>query len=341
MTRRQETFAASAIECDITKDLARKINLLSFGLRQIAPQLTSVFAFLFLALFATTIRAEETPVERSSPQGMSLRDAFALGLIEGMTEYLPVSSTGHLLIYQHWMGRDEKAAETEAADAMAICIQSGAILAVIVLYFGRLQQIVRGLLGGDPAGLRLFINLIIAFLPAAVIGLLFHKLIKQHLFGIRSVTIAVFVGALLILAMPRSKKTEGQIGEKDLTDLKWWEAAVIGLLQCVAFWPGFSRSLATILACRAVKLSMSAAVEFSFLLGLITLSAATAKEGLSHGSKIIEHYGIISPALALIVAFVSAVISVKFMVSILNRFGLSPFGYYRLLLAAFCLSLWK
>lgn len=313
----------------------------SFGSRQFAHRLAGVIAFLVVAFFATGVRAQDAASERTSSQGMPLRDAFALGLIEGMTEYLPVSSTGHLLIYQHWIGREEKAEENEAADAMAICIQSGAILAVIVLYFGRLQQIVRGLLGGDPAGLRLFINLIIAFLPAAVVGLLFHKLIKQHLFGIRSVTIAVFVGGLLILALPRPRSTEGKIEEKDLTDLKWWEAAVIGLLQCVAFWPGFSRSLATILACRAVKLRMSAAVEFSFLLGLITLSAATAKEGLSHGSKIIEHYGVISPTVALVVAFVSAVISVKFMISILSRFGLSPFGYYRLLLAAFCLTIWK
>ena len=281
---------------------------------------------------------ENSPAAKSSE--MPVREAVVLGFIEGMTEYLPVSSTGHLLIYQHWLGREESADETEAANALAICIQSGAILAVVLLYFGRLRQIVRGLMGGDPVGLQLFAHLVIAFLPAAVFGLLFHRTIKQHLFGIRPVTVAVFVGAVLILALPRQKRGDNLSEGKELTELKWWEAFIVGCLQCAAFWPGFSRSLATILGCRAVKLKMSAAVEFSFLLGLVTLTAATAKEGLSHGSKIIAHYGVTAPALALFVAFVSAVISVKFMVNILNRFGLTPFGYYRLLLAGLCLLMW-
>ena len=277
----------------------------------------------------------------TEPDGLPLWEALSLGVIEGMTEYLPISSTGHLLIFQAWLGKDATADETEAANALAICIQSGAILAVVVLYFGRLQQIFRGLLGGDPAGLRLLIHLIIGFLPAAVFGLLFQRIIKEQLFNIRSVTFAVLAGGVLILLLSRSKKIDGEVVEKEMTDMRWWEALVVGCLQCMAFWPGFSRSLATILGCRAVKLRMSDAVEFSFLLGLITLTAATAKEGLSHGSKIFEHYGVASPALALIVAFVSAVISVKFMVRVLSSYGLTPFGYYRLLLAALCLFLWK
>jgi undecaprenyl-diphosphatase len=140
--------------------------------------------------------------------------------------------------------------------------------------------------------------------------------------------------------MARRKPTD-EAGEKELTDLKWQEALMIGFWQCLAFWPGFSRSLATILGCRMMKLKMSAAVEFSFLLGLITLTAATAKEGLSHGSKIVELYGVTSPLLALFVAFVSAIVSVKFMIKILSSYGLTPFGYYRLLLAGLCLMLWK
>lgn len=296
-----------------------------------------IIAFLALPAFAAA--ADHPPA--NTPSTMPVWEALSLGFIEGMTEYLPVSSTGHLLIFQHWLGREESAAETEAANALAICIQSGAILAVVMLYFRRLQQIVRGLLGGDPAGLRLFFHLIIAFVPAAVFGLLLQKTIKEQLFHIRPVTLAVFAGALLILAMPRPHKVEGQIVEKDLTEMKWWEALIVGLLQCLAFWPGFSRSLATILGCRVVKLRMTDAVEFSFLLGLITLAAATAKEGVSHGSKIIEHYGVTSPTLALVAAFVSAVISVRFMVRFVSSYGLTPFGYYRLLLAAACLLLWN
>jgi len=272
---------------------------------------------------------------------LPLWEAIAKGFIEGMTEYLPVSSTGHLLIFDHWMGRDPFAPETEASDALTICIQSGAILAVILLYFQRLRQMVSGLLGGDPAGRRLFIELVIAFLPAAVVGLLFHKIVKEHLFKIVPVTIAIFTGAILILAMPRPHKMATPPVEKELTDLRWHESLMIGIFQCLAFWPGFSRSLATILGSRVMKLKMDAAVEFSFLLGLITLGAATAKEAVSDGSKIVEYYGVMSPLLAVIVAFVSAIISVKFMVGVLNRFGLVPFAIYRLVLAGFCVVLWR
>ena len=322
-------------------DQSKGFVVLKFGMFDRVSKAFWIVTFISLWLLPSITTAADQKPSSTESEGMPLWEALSLGVIEGMTEYLPISSTGHLLIFQHWLGKDATADETEAANALAICIQSGAILAVVVLYFGRLQQIFRGLLGGDAAGLRLFIHLIIAFLPAAVFGLLFQRIIKEQLFNIRSVTFAVLTGGVLILLLSRSQKVDGEVAEKDMTDMRWWEAFVIGCLQCMAFWPGFSRSLATILGCRAVKLRMSAAVEFSFLLGLITLTAATAKEGLSHGSKIIQHYGVTSPALALIVAFVSAVISVKFMVKVLSSYGLTPFGYYRLLLAALCFSLWK
>ncbi len=108
-------------------------------------------------------------------------------------------------------------------------------------------------------------------------------------------------------------------------------------MQCLAFWPGFSRSLATILGAMLVGLTLSAAVEFSFLLGLVTLSAATVFEGIKHGPEMIAQYGVISPLVALVVAFVSAVISVRFMIRVLSSHGLAPFGYYRIVLAIICL----
>lgn len=307
---------------------------------RLAIRCVSVVAFCLLPLCIEAAETVEAAPGNQSASALPLWEAVALGFIEGATEYLPVSSTGHLLIFQHWMGRSEAGEETEAAQALAICIQVGAILAVVMLYFSRLQQMVRGLFGKDPAGWRLAVNLIIAFLPAAVFGVLFHRTIKAHLFGIRSITLAVLVGGILILATSRTTKQPDESGSKELSDLRWWQAVVIGLLQCVAFWPGFSRSLATILGCRLVGLRMAAAVEFSFLLGLITLTAATVKEGAEHGSKIIAYYGVVSPSVALIVAFVSAVISVRFMVGMLGRYGLAPFGYYRLLLAALCVTLW-
>jgi undecaprenyl-diphosphatase len=298
-----------------------------------------IVAALGIWLLPATLQAKETESTQKA-DAMPLWEAATLGLIEGMTEYLPVSSTGHLKLFQLWMGQSEE--EKKAADAFAICIQIGAILAVVVLYFQRLKQIVRGILGSDPEGRKLFVHLIIAFLPAAVIGLTFLKSIKKDLMDVKPITIAIFTGALFILAMPRPQKLEdGSEAGKDLSALRWWESLAIGIFQCLALWPGFSRSLATILGCRVVGLKMSAAVEFSFLLGLITLSAATAKEAVSDGSEIIAHYGVTSPIVALIVGFVSAVISVKFMISILNSYGLTPFAWYRLLLAAACLTMWR
>lgn len=285
-------------------------------------------------VFATVPREHEPPPMADS--AMPVWEAVSLGLIEGMTEYLPVSSTGHLLIFQHWLGRSETSSQKDADDAFAICIQLGAILAVVVLYFGRLKQILRGMLGADPEGRKLLVNLVVAFVPAVVVGLLFQKPIKAHLFAIRPITLAVLTGGLLILLTSRMRMSSTQTQERSLMDLTWRQSLLIGCLQCIAFWPGFSRSLATILGCRAVGLRMLDSMEFSFLLGLMTLGAATVKEGISHGDEIIAHHGLTSPVLALVVAFVAAVISVKFMIGFLGRYGLAPFGYYRLALAAAC-----
>ncbi len=304
-----------------------------------ARQAILTVAFLAVTLAIGPVDAKAAPAVSSSETSrptLSLVQAVILGFVEGATEYLPVSSTGHLLIVEHLMGMNGNAQQIEAAQSLAICIQSGAILAVLVLYFSRIRQMATGVLGRDPEGLKLLINLIIAFLPAAVIGILFNRWIKEHLFGVLPVAIALFVGGVLILLQPTKKKAEIELG-KDLTQMSWQAALFIGIMQCLAFWPGFSRSLATILGCRWAKFRMMPSVEFSFLLGLVTLSAATAYEGLKHGDEMIAHYGVTMPLVALVTAFVAAVISVRFMVDALGKFGLMPFGYYRILLAFACL----
>lgn len=275
--------------------------------------------------------------ESATTTQLSVSDALLLGVVEGATEYLPVSSTGHLILVQRALGVGGEEESSAAANALAICIQSGAILAVLVLYFSRIQEILRGLMGRDRNGLLLLRNLILAFLPAAVIGLLFNDWIKEHLFGVRPVVSALIVGGILILTVSGriARRSEGL----QLHDLSMKNAVLIGMMQCLAFWPGFSRSLATILGCLWAGLALSAAVEFSFLLGLVTLSAATVYEGAKHGSEMIAAYGFVSPLIALIAAFVSAVISVRFMVRMLQGYGLAPFGYYRILLGLACLIL--
>ena len=299
---------------------------------------------IVLLLTACSVSAAPQPGKEASPgkSQMTTGQAIVLGLVEGFTEYLPVSSTGHLLLAQRIMGIGEGQAlsagerdrEKEAADAYAICIQAGAIIAVLGLYFRRVMQMVMGLCGRDPLGLRLLINITAGFLPAAVIGLLFNKMIKSYLFGPWPVVAAWLVGGLAILAVSyRNRNNETVRSGSMLDDLTWKMAFIIGVAQCIAMWPGVSRSLVTIVGGMMVGLSLSAAVEFSFLLGVVTLGAATVYDGLKHGQAMLQTFDPYSLAVGLVFAFISAVISIKWMVSYLNRNGLAIFGYYRVILA--------
>jgi len=275
---------------------------------------------------------------------MTTGQAIVLGVVEGLTEYLPVSSTGHLLLAQRIMGigedasltEDDRNREKEAADAYAICIQAGAIIAVLGLYFSRVQQMLSGLFGRNPVGLRLLIGVGAGFLPAAVIGLLFNKHIKEYLFGPWPVVAAWLVGGLAILAVSyrtRHDRQERAILGIPLDDLTWKMAFIIGIAQCIAMWPGVSRSLITIVGGMLVGLSLPAAVEFSFLLGVVTLGAATAYDALKHGQAMLQTFDASSLAIGLVFAFISAVISIKWMVAYLNNHGLAIFGYYRVAVA--------
>lgn len=255
--------------------------------------------------------------------------ALVLGLVEGLTEYLPVSSTGHLILAQRWLGIEEG----PAANAYAICIQVGAILAVLGLYRGRVVQVLRGLAGRDPEGLRLGLALVAAFVPAAVVGLLFDERIEEHLFGLGPIVAAWFVGGAAILVTARLRRDRGAGEGAELLALGLGGAVLIGLFQCLALWPGTSRSLVTIVGGLAVGLSLRAAVEFSFLLGVLTLTAATAYKALSQGEVLLEAY---SPGVLLLgaaAAWLFAVVSVRWMVAWLQGHGLALFGWYRVLLA--------
>ncbi len=262
---------------------------------------------------------------------MTALDAIILGIVEGVTEYLPVSSTGHLIVTQRLLGigmGDEK----QVADAFAICIQAGAIVAVLGLYFSRVLQMAKGLVGRDPVGTRLVIAMICGFLPAAVIGLTFNDWIKAHLFGLWPVVIAWIVGgiAILVVCRVRNRSEKERKTGLDLADITWKMALFIGLLQCVAMWPGTSRSLMTIVAGVLAGLTLRSAVEFSFLLGVLTLGAATAKDGLDSGALMLEHFGATNLVLGFVFAFLSAALAVKWMVGYLNRHGMEIFGYYRI-----------
>ncbi|MDY0191794.1 MAG: undecaprenyl-diphosphate phosphatase [Desulfuromonas sp.] len=297
--------------------------------------------FVLLGIFAgMDCQAQQSAAEQydsglQKSSAMTLGQAAVLGIVEGVTEYLPVSSTGHLLLAERAMNIGANEDSKEASDAYAICIQIGAILAVFGLYFRRVKQMVNGVLGRDDYGRQLLINVVVGFMPAAVIGLLFNKIIKLYLFGIWPVVAAWFVGgvAILVVSWRGAKKQHPAQGGLSILELSWRMALIIGFAQCIAMWPGVSRSLVTIVGGVLVGLSLSAAVEFSFLLGLVTLSAATAYDALKHGEVMLHTFDGWSLAVGVIFAFGAALISVKWMVAYLNRHGLAIFGYYRVAVA--------
>ena len=275
--------------------------------------------------------AHGAPAAEVAVRPLSLWDAAILGIVEGVTEYLPVSSTGHLLLTESILGLDRDPASKRAANAYAIVIQAGAILAVLGLYRKRIRQMLLGLMGRDANGQALFWNLVIAFLPAVVAGLLLEDVIKGRLFGIWPVTAAWLTGGIFILFLDRKRPHE--LPGLSIESLGWRQALGIGLMQCVALWPGVSRSLATIAGGLLMGVELTAAVEFSFLLGLMTLGAATMYEAYNNGHMIVASFGLTGPLLGFFCAFVSAWISVKWMVSFLQRRGLALFGWYRIVLA--------
>jgi undecaprenyl-diphosphatase len=249
--------------------------------------------------------------------------AIVLGAVEGFTEYLPVSSTGHLIVTQRLLGFGEGNGKS-AADTYAIAIQLGAILAVVVLYWRRLGQLASGAIGRDSDGRRLLLRIVIAFVPAALVGLALGHKLKDHLFSPWPIIAAWLVGGVFLIWW------NPQPGKVGLTQFTSRHAAIIGAAQILALWPGVSRSLVTIAAALAIGATMSAAIEFSFLLGLATLSAATLLDLAKDGSTMVDNYGWRTPLLGGIVAFITAVIAVRWLVSFLRTRPLSIFGWYRI-----------
>lgn len=274
----------------------------------------------------------------SQTRELSLLDAFALGVVEGVTEYLPISSTAHLLVAEKALGLQDTKKQKDAAESYAIVIQFGAILAVLVLYWRRFWDMLRGIAGRDPKGRHLAWILLLSFIPAVILGYVGEKYIKDYLYAMWPIIAAWIVGGVVILILARHdvrtdhKPDQGEV----LEALTPRQAIVIGLLQCVAMWPGVSRSLATILGGRLVGLSTAAAVEFSFLLGLVTLTAASAFEALKHGSDIVNTLGVAAPIVGVVVAFVAAALAVKWMVGYLQRHTLALFGWYRIAVGIVC-----
>ena len=257
-----------------------------------------------------------------------------MGLVEGLTEFLPISSTGHLILVGELLHFDAMLGP-DAAKAFDIIIQLGAILAVLCVFPGRFVRLARLDQREGFAGLRGLGLLAVTSIPAAVLGLLGKKSIETHLFSSTTVALALAAGAIAILIVewrPPRARIEG------LDALGWREAIWIGLFQCFALWPGMSRSAATIVGGMLAGVERRTAAEYSFFAAVPLMMAAT-------GLKLIEILPKLSGAqagvfaLGFVVAFLSAWAAVKCFIHFLGRHTLVPFAWYRLALAA--LVLWR
>ena len=243
--------------------------------------------------------------------------AVILGIVEGLTEFLPVSSTGHLILVSHLFGFTG-----DRAEVFDIFIQLGAVLAVIVEYRTKLVGVVK------TGSWRFFANLFVAFVPAAIAGLLLHDWISDTLFGPRTVAAALIVGAVAIVVLEWAKRP-GTIANVD--DVTPGRAAMIGLAQCISLWPGFSRSAATILGGLVCGLERKAATEFSFFLAIPTLGAATVYD-------LYKKHDLLVPGdmtwllLATAVSFVVAWASIRWLIRFVATHDLTPFAWYRIAL---------
>jgi undecaprenyl-diphosphatase len=271
--------------------------------------------------------------------------ALVLGVVEGVTEYLPVSSTGHLILTSALLGLDAPPERKAAVDAFSIVIQGGAILAVLGLYWPRVRSMAAGLAGRDPAGRRLLGLLLVAFLPAALLGPFLDDPIERYLFNPPAVVTALALWGVVMILIGGWQKRHfaGGEGVTALNDLTWRAALFIGVLQCLAMWPGTSRSMITIVAGMLVGMRPRESAEFSFLLALPTLGGAcvfkVAKDVLGSEPSALAQLGVAPMALGVVVATVSAALAVKWLVHYLNRHGLAVFGWYRLALSAVFVAL--
>lgn len=257
--------------------------------------------------------------------------ALVLGIVEGLTEYLPVSSTGHLVLAGHWLGLSDG---DPATSSFEIVVQFGAVFAVLVHYRSLLGQRLRGLAARDATSVRLFVALAIAFAPVAVAGLLLRKTIKAHLFGAAPVAEALVVGGVAMIAVEAWRAKTGRGGQEGLDRVTPARALAIGLGQCLSLWPGTSRAMCTIVAGQLAGLSTSTAAEFSFLLALPTLGAATLYEGYKARAVLTAHVGAASLGVGLVVSFFVAWGVIASFLSYLRKHGLAPFGVYRVVVGA-------
>lgn len=246
---------------------------------------------------------------------MNIIDVIILGIIEGITEFLPVSSTGHMILASAAMGMEE----TEFLKTFEIVIQLGAILAIVLLYAPRFLR-----------DFKIYIKLIIAFIPTGVIGLLAYSTIKEYLFSPTVVAISLIVGGIVLIVLDKMIERRKSCYE-DVHDIPNKNAVAIGLFQCLAMIPGTSRSAATIIGGLLNGFDKKQAAEFSFLLAVPTMIAASGYD-LLKSYETINQSNLVSLGIGFVIAFISAWFAVKLFVKAIEKYGFRYFGYYRILI---------
>ena len=274
---------------------------------------------------------------------MGYGEAFVYGIIEGITEFLPISSTGHLVVASHVMHPDSDKGR-EALNAYLIVIQAGAILAVTLIYRNRIWMILMGIFGFDKQGRNLGVNLIFAFLPAAMLGPFLDEIIESLLFGLLPIAFALFAGAIFMYWAEKRKKAWDTANPdkipKSLEEINYHESLFVGFLQCFAMWPGTSRSMMTIVGGYLIGLKREQAAEFSFLLGVITLTAAAGYKTLTKWEVMFEQLELGSVFFGCLVAGISAAASVYWLVGYLSKRGLGLFVWYRIALSILIVAIY-
>jgi len=261
----------------------------------------------------------------------SLVVALLLGIVEGLTEFLPISSTGHLIVAGSLLGYTG-----EQAKVFEIVIQAGAILAVCWEFRTRLAAVVRGLFR-DPRANRFVVNLAIAFLPAATLGLLLGRYIKAALFAPVPVAMAFVAGALVILWVERRQRVQpATVRIDDIDAMRWTDALKVGCAQAFALIPGTSRSGATIIGGMLFGLSRRAATEFSFFLAIPTLLAACAYEAIKN-RHLLSAADLPAFGVGFAAAFVSAFFCVRWLIRYVSHHDFTPFAWYRIAFGALIL----
>ena len=273
---------------------------------------------------------------------LTLLETIVIAIVEGLTEFLPVSSTGHMIITQGVLGVES----TPFVKAFTVIIQFGAILSVVCLYWKRFFRLNPKPVPAGSTPLRRFLHkfdfywkLLVAFIPAAIFGFLFSDKIDELLESVTVVAVMLILGGIFMLFTDRIFR--GEVGRK--TELTEAKAFRIGLFQCIAMIPGVSRSMATIVGGMAQKLSRKDAAEFSFFLAVPTMFAATAykmlKLFLDEGGADVLRENLTALLVGNAVAFVVALVAIKFFIAFVTKYGFKAFGWYRIIVGALILIL--